>query len=199
MASMVTNQVARLESKLNALREQAICKDQQEDSHAYQLLGRRDERFNCLSDLFVDYANELLSDLQRIKQLEEKTQDIDLLQLFYDRLCGKFMMLQEVIHYNPPTKRSSAAKVQAWQSQLKKAAKSGNVDQLYAKLTQQKEFEQRLVEQIEQQVEHLQRVNDVKQSAQLQQQILDLKQRYGRCQRTTWQLEQLIQQKQSRY
>ncbi|MFM2476778.1 primosomal replication protein PriC [Celerinatantimonas sp. MCCC 1A17872] len=197
MAGLVLEQISKLEKQLNILREQARLADQQ-GRRAYKVLARKDERFHCLSDLFCDYADELFDDLARLQRLSQKTADLDLLQLYCDRLCGKFIMLQEVLNRRPNQQTKDKAKVDAWRSKVKKVVDSGNLTQLYAKLEQQHIFEHRLKEEIDKKILQLNRSGSIEQSAVLQKSILDLKTRYGRCQRTTWQLEQLIKQKQSR-
>ncbi|MFM2484126.1 primosomal replication protein PriC [Celerinatantimonas yamalensis] len=199
MASWVLADINKLEQQLRLLHQQAQEKDSQGIYHAYQVLGRKDERFHCMSDQFVDYADELSADLVRLQQLQKKTQDIELLKHYCDQLCGKFVMLQTTLQKLRPKELTTYKKVEAWQEQLKKAANSGHLSELYAKLEQQKVFEERLTTQIEQQIRQLNKSQSIEQSAQLQQNILDLKQRHGRCQRATWQIEQLISQKQSRY
>ncbi|CAG9296642.1 primosomal replication protein PriC [Celerinatantimonas diazotrophica] len=197
MASLVLEQISKLERQLTILREQAKLADQQ-GRRAYQVLARKDERFHCLSDLFCDYADELFDDLSRLQRLSQKTADTDLLQLYCDRLCGKFIMLQGVINRLSHQQTRTKAKVDVWRSKVKKVVDSGNLTQLYAKLEQQHIFEHRLKEEIDVKILQLNRSTSIEQSAVLQTSILDLKTRYGRCQRTTWQLEQLINQKQSR-
>lgn len=198
MSKYEYKELKELNVQLSRLRQQACDWDNQGNCHAYQMLGRDDERFTSLSDRFVDYADELITELEQLKKLTNRTRDQELIQLFCNRLCGKYLMLQRCLtRLKKPQKTKT--NIGHWQKQLKKISNSGNINELYAKLAQQREFEQRLAERINQQVEALQRSNDTEQSARLQQQILELKQRYGRCQKATWQIEQQILKKQSRF
>lgn len=187
-------ELAQLEVQLSRLRQQACDWDHQGNFHAYQILGKDDERFTSLSDQFIDYANELITEFSQLKKLINKTNDQELIQLFCNRLCGKYLMLQRCLtRLKKPHKVKT--NIEHWQKQLKKISNSGNINELYAKLAQQREFEQRLTKRIAQQVDALERSNDTEQSARLQQQILELKQRYGRCQKATWQIEQQLSKK----
>lgn len=198
MASLDLNEIKNLAEKFESLKLTAEKYDHEGKHNAYQLLGKDDDRFRCLSSQFVDYAEELLSDLEHLQKLAHKTDDQDLIQLYSDRLCGKYIMLQKRIERLKWTNKNDN-KVIFWQKQLKKVINHGDLKELYDKLAQQQEFEQRLSGQIDQLVLDLKNSTHVATSAALQEKILELKQRQGRCQRATWQLEQKINHLRSRF
>ncbi|MFM2482704.1 primosomal replication protein PriC [Celerinatantimonas sp. YJH-8] len=198
MASLDLNQFQTLQEQFKRLSVIAEQRDHDGEYNAYQLLGKDDERFRCLSAHFTDYVKELLTDLEHLKRLATKTDDHDLLRLYADRLCGKYMMLQKCLERLRPTE-TKKQHVIFWQKQLKKVINNGDLGELYDKLAQQKQFEQRLSEQIDQLIIDLKRSEHIAASAALQEQILELKQRQGRCQKATWQLEQKINHLRSRF
>ncbi|WP_411991560.1 primosomal replication protein PriC [Agarivorans sp. DSG3-1] len=200
---MVQLELQTLSQKLLHLKQQAEHRDLQGERSAYAKTAVLDERFSCRSDLFSDYVTELEQDLNRIHLLSEKTQDLELLQLYCDRFVGKFAMLQSKISKaNRHAKQQAIPqqkRIQNWQKRLDKVMSSGNRSELHEKLSQQKQFEQQLEQKIAEKNQVLNRSNLKTDTARLSAEILSLKSRLGECQKTTWKLEQKINQIESRF
>jgi primosomal protein N'' len=199
MASMVLTDIQRLREKLIHLNHQAEHWDHHRTREAYHLLGFVDERFNCRSDSFLDYAHELEEDLKRIERLATKTSDIELLTLYCERFSGKFAMLQRKFEAMAKPKPAIATKVVNWQKQLKKAMDSSELPELHEKLAQQRHFETQLKNQIELKLHQHRHSNKRTEIDKLERDILALKHRLGSCERATWQVEQRITQLESRF
>ncbi|WP_432452770.1 primosomal replication protein PriC [Agarivorans sp. QJM3NY_29] len=198
MASMVQLGLQRLADKLRQLKQQAEHRDLQGDRSAYAKMAVLDERFSCRSDLFFDYVLELENDLSRIARLSDISQDVELIKLYCDRFIGKFAMLQSQMNKALALQQRQRApqqqKVISWQNKLDKIIRSGDRSQLQEKLLQQKQFEQQLEYKIAEKSQRLNRSNPQTDTARLSAEILNLKSRLGECQKTTWKLEQKINQ-----
>ncbi|MGY5453161.1 primosomal replication protein PriC [Agarivorans sp. MS3-6] len=202
MASMVQLELKKLSIKLEQLRLQADQRDLQGERSAYAKMAVLDERFSCRSDLFSDYVRELERDLLHIYHLSQLSKDIELLQIYCDRFVGKFAMLQtqidKVKRYQKRQFIPQQQRVASWQKKLEKIINSGDRPQLQDKLLQQKQFEQQLQQKIAEKNQVLIRSNPKTDTARLSAEILSLKSRLGECQKTTWKLEQKINQLESR-
>ena len=200
---MVELELEKLAEKLRQLKEQAEHRDLQGERSAYAKTAVLDERFSCRSDLFSDYVSELEQDLLQISRLGEKTKDIDLLKLYCDRFVGKFAMLQGKINQISRKQKQRSIpqqqRIQSWQNRLNKVINSGDQNQLREKLNQQKQFEAQLEQKIAEKNQVLNRSNIKTDTARLSAEILSLKSRLGECQKTTWKLEQKINQLESRF
>lgn len=186
------NKIEHMQQKLRHLLQLLIQQAQQCETLPLEQKQRyfplQEPNYITSSYELCDYTQELSLDLQRLEEHIQNNSALQGIEFLCLQLSTKFKQLHYALNklqkssYSRPKKHKT--KVAPQLAQLKSSSS------LYQKLQQQQDFERQLEDKIRA------RQNQLKDtpgsSTQLQNEILILKQRLGRCKQATYQVENAI-------
>jgi len=149
----------------------------------------QEPQYSTSSYELSDYTKELSNDLDRLEHHINQGGSLESTEYLCEQLAIKFKQLHfalnrlQKLRYHPSKLKQFVAR----QSEFKSKTTS-----LYQKLTQQQDYERQLEYKIRER--ELQLKQDNNNNLQLQNEILALKQRLGRCNQATYQIETAILQ-----
>ena len=182
----------KLRQLLTQLTEQAQRFEQLPLAQKQRIFPLQDPQFSSASCQLTDYTNELNSDLNRLQEQINKGGNLIAIEYLCEQLSFKFKQLHYALkRVSKLRKPTTVKRFIAQNTQFKSRTTS-----LYQKLTQQQDYERQLEDKIRER--ELRLKNQPSSTAQLQNEILTLKQRLGRCKQATYQIETAILQYEKR-
>lgn len=193
----MVNKIQQFQEKLglllNQLEQTAKENDQLPLSLKQTVFPLQDPQFSAVSSQLSDYINELKQDLQQLDKQIEKEASLEKIEYVCEKLAIKFKTLHFAItklsnkHFSKHKVRPRFVKPKEFISRT---------SSLYQKLTQQQGYERQLEDKIRE--KELQLKLQPMEDFRLNQDILTLKQRLGRCKQATYQIETAILQYEKR-